>query len=295
MFHEVGMARLVVLNYEAVEDSELPDSIYHFLDNFDDYYRCVDSAVSFLQGKDPSLALRIASRKFLPEGPQFAVLSQIENSQDESLNKAFGTLGVQDKAKYLAKYLATLFINDIAKVITEGVDPYFEVSRYAERLASSNSQFDDLYAVLQAEEATYTEVIIEQFIAQYLADEQPDVIGISVPFPGNMLGALQAAKTCKKIAPQIKIILGGGFINTELRSLKEARLFEFVDYICLDDGERPLLSVLEYLQGQGTELFRTYTLDAGQVVFKTDTKQHDFSQKVVGCPSYEGLSLDSYL
>ncbi len=281
----------VVENYDAVEDSELPDSIYNFLDNFDDYYRCVDSTVKFLQGKDPSLALRIASRKFLPEGPQFEGLLQIESMQENSLNKAFGSLGTQDKAKYLA----TLFINDIAAVITQGVDPYFEISRYAERLAASNAQFDDLYAVLQAEEPTYTEIIIEQLIEQYLVDEQPDVMGISVPFPGNMLGALQAAKHCKKIAPQIKIILGGGFVNTELRSLKEARLFEFVDYICVDDGERPLLSVLEKLQGKGAELFRTYTLEAGKVVFNKDDKQHDFPQKKVGTPTYEGLSLDSYL
>ena len=281
----------VVLNYDAVEDSELPDSIYNFLDNFDDYYRCVDSTVKFLQGRDPSLALRIASRKFLPEGPQFEGLLQIESMQENSLNKAFGTLGTQDKAKYLA----TLFINDIAAVITQGVDAYFEISRYAERLAASNAQFDDLYAVLQAEEPTYTEVIIEQLIEQYLKDEQPDVMGISVPFPGNMLGALQAAKHCKRIAPHIKIILGGGFVNTELRSLKETRLFEFIDYICVDDGERPLLSVLESLQGKGTELFRTYTLEAGKVVFNKDVTQHDFPQKKVGTPTYEGLSLDSYL
>lgn len=281
----------VALNYEAIEDSDLPDSIYNFLDNFDDYYRCVDSVIKFLQGKDPSLALRIASRQFLPEGPQFAALSQIESSQENSLNKAFGTLGTQDKAKYLA----TLFINDIATVMTEGVDPYFEVSRYAERLAASNAQFDDLYAVLQAEQPSYTEVIIEQLMAQYLNEEQPDVLGISVPFPGNMLGALQAAQYCKKVAPQIKIILGGGFVNTELRSLKDARLFEFVDYICVDDGERPLLSVLENLQGKGTPLFRTYSLEAGQVVFNEDAAQHDFPQKKVGAPTYEGLSLDSYL
>jgi len=281
----------VALNYESVEDSELPDSIYNFLDNFDDYYKCVDSVIHFLQGKDPSLALRIASRRFLPEGPQFESLDQIESMQKDSLQSAFGTLGVQDKAKYLA----TLFINDIASVITEGADPYFEVSRYAERLSASNPQFDDLYALLQAEEPNYTAGIIEQLMQQYLAEEKPDVLGISVPFPGNMLGALQAAQCVKKIAPQIKIVMGGGFINTELRSLKEPRIFEFVDYICVDDGERPLLSVLEHLVDPNTELFRTFSLQAGEVVFNTTNAVHDFPQKAVGTPSYQGLTLDSYL
>lgn len=245
----------------------------------------MDSVIHFLQGKDPSLALRIASRRFLPEGPQFESLDQIERLQKDSLQTAFGTLGVQDKAKYLA----TLFINDIASVITEGADPYFEVSRYAERLSASNPQFDDLYALLQAEEPNYTAGIIEQLMQQYLAEEKPDVLGISVPFPGNMLGALQAAQCVKKIAPQIKIVMGGGFINTELRSLKEPRIFEFVDYICVDDGERPLLSVLEHLTDQNTELFRTFNLQAGEVVFNSTNAVHDFPQKAVGTPSYQGL------
>ena len=278
-------------NYASFDDAELPDSIYHFLANYADYYQCVDAVIHFLQGKDPSLALRIASRCFLPEGPQFESLYQMEELNNEVLAQAFGTLGVQDKAKYLA----TLFINDIAAVIKEGVDPLFEVSRYAERLAASNPQFDDLYSVLNAPEVSYTEAIISRLIKQYITVEQPDVIGFSVPFPGNMLGALQAAKYCKQHAPHIKMILGGGFINTELRALKEPRLFEYIDFVCMDDGERPLLTVLEHLQGQTTALFRTYLLQAGQVVYKTSTQLHDFAQRDVGTPSYQGLPIGNYL
>ena len=278
----------IEINYEAVDDADLPECIYNFLANFSEYYRCIDAVIRFLQGKDPSLALRIVTRLFLPEGPQFETLEQMP---DDTLQQAFGLLGVQDKAKYLA----TLFINDIANVIKEGVDPHFEVSRYAERLAASNPQFDDLYAVLHSEEPSYTETIIAQLIEQYIVEESPDVLGISVPFPGNMLGALQAAKYCKIYAPDTKIILGGGFVNTELRGLKEPRLFEYIDYVCLDDGERPLLTLLEYLQGQHQQLFRTYTVQAGKVVFNTDSNLHDIAQKEVGTPSYIGLKLDKYL
>jgi hypothetical protein len=91
------------------------------------------------------------------------------------LEQAFGLLGVQDKAKYLA----TLFINDIATVITEGIDPNFEVSRYAERLAASNPSFDDLYNTLHAPEPSYTELLIEQLLQQYIDQEAPTVLGIS--------------------------------------------------------------------------------------------------------------------
>ncbi|HIG65968.1 MAG TPA: radical SAM protein [Methyloprofundus sp.] len=278
-------------NYADIDDQDLPDSIYHFLAHYADYYQCIDAVINFLQGKDPSLALRIASRRFLPEGPQFETLYQMEENNSEVLTQAFGLLGVQDKAKYLA----TLFINDIAAVIKEGVDAHFEISRYAERLAASNPQFDDLYNALHSTESLYTETIIAQFMQQYIDAEKPDVLGISVPFPGNMLGALQAAKYCKQYAPHIKIVLGGGFVNTELRALKEPRLFETIDYVCLDDGERPLLTLLENLQGKNSTLFRTYLLEAGQVIFKTTTDLHDIAQKNVGTPDYMGLPIDRYL
>jgi len=296
IFSRQGLEKLLnqlETNFASVDDDDLPDSVYNFLANYVQYYQCIDGVIRFLQGKDPSLSLRIAKRKFLPEGPQFESLEQMEEMNTEVLEQAFGQLGVQDKAKYLA----TLFINDIAAVITEGIDPHFEVSRYAERLAASNPSFDDLYNTLHAPDPSYTELIIEQLLQQYIDQESPTVLGISVPFPGNMLGALQAAKYCKHYAPDIKVILGGGFINTELRALKEPRIFEYIDYICLDDGERPLLTLLEYFKGerQREELLRTYYLQDGVVIFNSQSTLHDIAQKDVGTPSYEGLPIEKYL
>ena len=281
----------VEINYASIDDQDLPDSIYHFLANYADYYRCIDAVIRFLQGKVQVWLYASLPVNFYQKGSQFESLYQMEEINSDVLKQAFGSLGVQEKAKYLA----TLFINDIAAVIKEGVDPYFEVSRYAERLATSNPQFDDLYTALHSPELSYTEVIIAQLVQQYIAEETPDVLGISVPFPGNMLGALQAAKYCNQYAPHIKIILGGGYVNTKLRALKEPRLFESIDYVCLDDGERPLLTLLENLQGQGNELVRTYTLQAGQVVFNTCSDLHDIAQKDVGTPDYTGLPMDKYL
>ena len=220
--------------------------------------------MQFLQGKNPSLALRIASRRFLPEGPRFDVLAGMEAVAGDMMTWAFGELGTQDKAKYLA----TLFIDDLADVIHTGVDPYFEISRYGERLAASNPVFDDLYE-LGSGASTFTGERIEAFVRRYLDEENPDVVGISAPFPGNMLGALQAARACKALRPEMPVALGGGFVNTELRSLKDARVFRFFDYICYDDGERPLLTLLEHLQGKRprSALFRTRYLEDGEVVY----------------------------
>lgn len=283
---------IVEARYEAVDDDDLPDSIYTFLANFHHYLNCVEPVVRFLQGKDSSLAIRIASRNFLPEGPCFDSLADMEAVQGDVLQGAFGSLGVQDKAKFLA----TLFVDDLCAVIQQGVDPYFEVTRYGEQLAASNPHFDDLYDALQ-HGSGYLDTVLKTLVNEALEQEQPEVVGLTVPFPGNMLAALKIAHFCRLKNPAIKIILGGGYVNTELRKLKEPRVFEYVDYICLDDGERPLLTLLEYLQGsrQKDELVRTFYLKNAQVHFSQNLSLHDIPHKAVGTPSYEGLPLSRYL
>jgi radical SAM superfamily enzyme YgiQ (UPF0313 family) len=284
-------------NFEEFEDDELPDAVYTFMAEFDRYRLCVEPVIRFLQGKDPSLALRIVSRRFLPEGPAFDAITQMEAVSGDILKTAFGSLGVQDKAKYLA----TLFINDLSAVITQGVDPYFEVSRYGERLAAANPSFDDLYNTLMGE-PSFSSEILEQLVELYLEETQPSVVALTVPFPGNMLGALRIAQTCKAINPDLPIVMGGGFINTELRALKDTRVFEFVDFMCLDDGERPFMTLLEYFDGQREidELVRTYFLAEDEngeqyVHYNQNAELHDIPQTDVSAPIYDGLPLSEYL
>ena len=279
-------------NYADFEDDELPDTIFNFLAHYSDYKKCIEPTVKFLQGKNPTLAHRIASRRFLPEGPQFESLYQMEEMSGNILHDAFGNLGVQDKAKYLA----TLFIDDLSAVITEGVDPNFEVSRYGEKLAASNPLFDDLYHHLH-QPPIYTDELISFLVGHYLSQENPTVVGLTVPFPGNMLGALKIAQCCKQFNPELKIILGGGYVNTELRSLKDPRIFEFVDFITVDDGERPLLTLLEHLNNQRPiqDLVRTYRLKDGKVIFLNNPALHDIPHKKTGTPTYDGLSITKYL
>ncbi|WP_417594330.1 B12-binding domain-containing radical SAM protein [Oceanospirillum sp.] len=284
-------------NFEQFDEDQLPPVVGCFLRKFDRYRLCVEPTIRFLQGKDPSLALRIISRTFLPEGPAFDAIAQMETVSGDVLKAAFGDLGVQDKAKYLA----TLFINDLSAVITQGVDPYFEVSRYGERLAAANPSFDALYDTLMAE-PSFSSEILEQLVELYVEEAQPSVVALTVPFPGNMLGALRIAQTCKEINPDLPVVMGGGFVNTELRALKDPRIFEFVDFICLDDGERPLLTLLEYFSGQrqADDLVRTYFLaedESGRqyVHLNENPVLHDIPQTDVGTPVYDGLPLNDYL
>src|ERR1051325_7825172 len=114
----------------------------------DAYLDTVDAVTRFLQGRDPGLALRIAGRTFLPEGPRFAAIDQGPGAADpDPLGWAFGALGVADRPKSLA----SLYIDDLADAIREGISPDFELARYGERLAASAPTFEPLRKALEAD------------------------------------------------------------------------------------------------------------------------------------------------
>ncbi|HEY0707894.1 MAG TPA: radical SAM protein [Polyangia bacterium] len=272
-----------------------PPSIAHFLAHTQAYVETVDAVVRFLQGNDPSLALRIRSRVFFPEGPRFAPL-QDPDVAAEVLGPSFGTLGTQDEAKYLA----SLYIDDLADVIRDGIDTRFELSRYAERLAASAASFDPLRTAL-SEPPTLVDLRLEEITGALIEEHAPDVVGLSLPFPGNVYAGFRMAQTIKAIKtghsgkPPV-VVMGGGYVNTELRDLTDPRVFDHVDYLTLDDGERPLLSLLEHLQSGGQRpLFRTMVRSEGQVVLKSDPAQHDIPHGATGAPTYDGLPLARYV
>jgi len=244
--------------------------------------------IAFLQGRDPTLAHRIAARGLLPEGPRFAPL---DNAEDDTLTWAFGTLGVQDRARHLA----TLFLNDLADVLRDAVDARFEFVRYGESLASSQASFDPLAHALAAA-PTYLDEVLETLTLETLQAHQPQLVLLSVPFPGTVYAALRIAQTIKRHHPTVVIALGGGYVNTELRSLDEPRLFDFVDYVTLDAGERPLLALLEHLQDKRSaqRLVRTFVRDGVEVKYH-NWAEPDIAFDDVGTPTWDGLPLQSYL
>lgn len=289
LFSRAGLTRI----HEKLSSNNVAKASRHFRAQFTRYVETVEPVIRFLQGKDPSLALRIISREFLPEGPSFQAIGEFEKAQgQEALYWAFGALGVQDQAKYLA----SLYIDDLAAVIREGIDPRFELSRYAEKLSASAPTFDPLEAALQGK-PTLVDEMLDEITDELLKIHSPDVLGLTVPFPGNVYGAFRIAQKAKQLKPKLKIILGGGYVNTELRELKEPRVFDYVDFITLDDGERPFLCLLEMLQGkrEPSELLRTFVRENGNVVLRTTRREHDIPHKDTGTPTYDGLKLDQYL
>ncbi len=248
------------------------------------YIRTIDPVIAFLQGKNILLAHLICNRRFLPEAGRFLVT--------EELQWAFGTMGLNDKAKHLA----TLYLEDLSDLIQEAVDPHFGFSRYAERLGRSASNFDEIEKELN-EPSSFTDTFLLPLLSQKIERFQPTLVAFSVPFPGNLYCALKCGQWIKKYFPGLKIVMGGGFANTELRSMTEPRIFNYLDFITLDDGEAPILNLLEYLDGERvkSDLKRTLTLENEKVVFINGSKQNDFSQFDSGTPDYSDFLLDNYL
>jgi hypothetical protein len=252
-----------------------------------DYLKTIDVVIAFLQGKNPTLALQICQEDFLPEASRFAQLEELE--------WAFGSMGTQDKAKHLA----TLYLEDISDFIVECIDENFGFSRYAERLGRSANSFDALYDALQVE-PTYIDEILFSILKEKIETIQPTLFLISVPFPGNLYAAFRCAQWVKQHFPGIKITMGGGFPNTELRSLSDARVFEFFDFITLDDGELPIELIYDSMssQAQSRDDFkfkRTFLIENGQVVYKNNSLRQDYKQSEVGTPDYSDLLLDQYI
>ncbi|AIG30187.1 Fe-S oxidoreductase [Flavobacterium psychrophilum] len=249
----------------------------------DDYIKTIDAVIAFLQGNNPTLARQICSGDFLPEAFRFEQLDDME--------WAFGSMGMQDKAKHLA----TLYLEDLSDFVVECIDDNFGFSRYAERLGRSANSFDDLYSHL-LKELTYIDAIALAILKEKMHAIQPKLVCISVPFPGNLYSAFRCAQFIKTNFPGVKTSMGGGFPNTELRSLTDVRVFEFFDFITLDDGELPLQLIIDSIQlTVSNEFKRTFLLEDNQVVYKNNTLQRDYKQSEVGTPDYSDLLLDKYI
>lgn len=247
-----------------------------------EYLLTVEPTIRFLQGKQPTLARQICTRNFFPESKRF--------DQIDDLEWAFGSMGIQDKAKHIA----TLYLEDLSDFIVECIDPEFGFSRYAERLGCSANQFDELYAHLKRKPSFIDEIAIA-LLRVKIEQIQPKLICFSVPFPGNLYSAFRSAAMIKQEFPKIKIAMGGGFPNTELRSVSDSRVFDFFDFITLDDGELPIEQLVKSLSEKGTALKRTFYRKDGIVHYDNSCLQADYKQAHVGTPDYSDLLLDSYI
>mgnify|MGYP000846170245 FL=1 len=265
-------------------ETELSDNAFRIFTQREKYIHTIDIVISFLQDKNHAASISICGGNFLPKASRFDFV--------EDLDWAFGTMGTHDKAKHLA----TLYLEDLGDLFTEVVDENFGFSRYAESLGRTATHFDSLFQNI-LEEDSYIMATMKEILGSHLDRQNPDLVCISIPFPGNVFGAFKCGQLIKQNYPHIKVAFGGGYVNTELRSVYDARVFEFVDFITLDDGEAPLQHLIEYIANERSidTLKRTFCRINGQVIFMNGSTSFDVPQKETGTPDYSDLNIDRYL
>jgi hypothetical protein len=282
MFCKDGLSKL----FDLVEQQELPltDRAYRIFTQRKAYIQTIDAVVRFLQNKDQTLATAICAGNFLPEGSRFEYIIDVD--------WAFGHMGLHDKARHLC----TLYIEDLGDFITDTVDEHFGFSRYAERIARTATHFEDIELTLQSQPSYVMREMLD-LLAPIIEHQQPDLVVITAPFPGNVIGAFTCGQFIKTHFPSIKIALGGGYVNTELRSVYDERVFKYIDFITLDDGEAPLTHLIQHLEGERSldKLKRTFCLVGGVVSYIDGSQEFDVPQAEVGTPDYSDLQLDRYL
>ncbi len=282
---------------EAIPPRKRSAQVEGFVEQFDRYLATIAPTIAFLQGRDSTVAHRISGRQFLPEGERFASLDVYVDPDDpeggDPLAWAFGALGLQDRARHLA----TLYLNDLSDVLRDAVDSRFEFVRYAESLAQAQPTFDPLADALAAP-FTLVDQTLHALTLEAIRQHQPTMVLLSVPFPGAVYAALRIAQTIKAHDPSIVTVLGGGYVNTELRELAEPRVFDYIDFVTLDAGERPLLALLEHVEGKRSKqrLVRTFVRDeeTGKVRY-LNLVEPDVPFPEIGTPTWDGLPLDRYL
>ncbi len=286
IFSRAGLERIAGVLESSGETRRLP-AVYGFLRNKQRYLETVDEVISFLQRGDSASAEKIMDDGWLPQGPRFCVIGELH---------AHGRWPFTKDVQALARYRASLYVDDLADVIRDGVDKRFGLSRYAEQLGLSAASFTPLLRQFTRQPGTLIDQWLDGLVDDMMKTHQPDLVGLTIPFPGNVYSAFRMARRIKNQTPEIRIAAGGGFVNTEWRALSDVRVFNVLDYLLYDDGEIPLCRLLDHLDGKISVdgLVRTRMRREGKVVWIDNAEEPPLKHRDRAAPCYEGLDLTRY-
>ena len=311
--------------FDVVEDGrKLNKTMRIIVSNRRFYERNIETVMKFLSGRDLQLANRFADIRFwedmyrLPDEDElewaFGTSGKIDRAKylcSLFLRNVVDVVALVDEhfqliryAEKLCTYLATF--EPIEKELERGNvqctmrNSQMNDSQQSVDLALSEQSLDlrtQHVASLQAEgdrgcggNGSIMEVLMLELLDKRMQEVKPDWVGLSVPFPGNLLAGLRCAKYIKANYPQVKIVMGGGYVNTELRQMTDTGVFKYVDYITYDDGELPVRRLVE-----GGELLRTAYLKDGKVEYAQMDVQENEKFGDLPAPTTVGLNMSKYI
>ncbi len=244
LYSRAGLEEVLEQVEGRAEREGLPEPAWRVLAEAERHLAVIEPLVRFLQGRDRSLAPRIAGGDYLPRGPRVASALRDRDR--------FGPMAVDDPARWLA----SLYLEDLADLVSATVDPGFGLARYQHHLASGPVGFDPIAQRL--EETTLLDRWLDELVDERLLEGTPPPLAcLSIPFPGTLVAGLRIGRRLRQAG--LHVALGGGWVNTELREPREPRLWDCVDSLVLDDGEGPLRALAAWLDGDGDPRHRTWT------------------------------------
>ena len=263
-----------------------PPSIAQFLAHAPRYVATVMPAIRFLQGRDPSLALRIVGREFLPEGPRFAQLRDAGRRRPARLgvrqprhdrSSALSREPVRRRSRRrLARSASTR--SSSSRATARSSPPARRRSSRSRRRSTASRRSSTKRS--RSSRASSSRRI------------DPTSSACPRRSPATSTAHFAMAKTIRDAAPsreaRARRRLGQ---HRAARAARAAR----VRLLRLRDARRRRAAALESAwracNGKRAPLVRTYVRRDDAVVLETDATQPDFAQRDTGIPTYDGLPL----
>ena len=149
---------------------------------------------------------------------------------------------LQGPAPFIEKREASAIIDELAVWIRDNVDESFGFSRYAEHLCTAIDDFGEFEKLIRRR--SIIDAPLKKHLKSVMDEIKPDVVGFTCPFPGTLLAAFKAARYIKQHYPKVRLVLGGGYVSSELRSMNDTRPKKYFDDFILDEGYIPLAKIL---------------------------------------------------
>ena len=133
-------------------------------------------------------------------------------------------------------------IDELALWIRDNVDASFGFSRYAERVCAAAADFGEVERLVRRRGVI--DRPLERRVEEAIAETRPTVIGVACPFPGTLVGAFKIARLVRRRHPGVRLVLGGGFVSTELRDMTDPRPRRYFDDFVYDEGYAPMARIM---------------------------------------------------
>ncbi|MCX7655246.1 MAG: radical SAM protein [Treponemataceae bacterium] len=221
-----------------------------FLSQKEQWIKVIDDLIAFLQGHKTEFAHRLTlANGTLPWGPRTAAF----------ITEREGTV-LPDEAKQLASRM----LADVADFIHIVLDPSFSLVKYGAQLAASIRSFQEVETGLSG---YILQTFYEPFLQQRWSSlTKPELLGLTIPFPGCLLGTLCCARSAKSyFGDDFPVVAGGGYVNTELRHIQATRFFAYIDFLCFDRGYGAFTEVISQFRQKQKEKKET----SSPILYKT--------------------------